>query len=196
MESIILASASPRRQNILKMLNIPFQVIIPDVDESDVDKSNLYKVPELLAVKKVKACFSIIPEERFVPWVLGADTLVLFNGKLFGKPESEQQAFDFLKELQGNTHDVITSVALYNGKTKEIATSTNITKVTFKSMSDEEINWYVKTGEWLGAAAGYRIQGVASCFINRIEGSMSCVVGLPISNLYDILTKQGYSILE
>lgn len=196
MESIILASASPRRQNILKMLNIPFQVIIPDVDESDVDKSNLTKVPELLAVKKVKACFEIIPEQRFVPWVLGADTLVLYDGKLFGKPKSEEQAFEFLKELQGNTHSVITSIALYCGKTSLITTSTNITKVTFKPMSDEEINWYVKTGEWLGAAAGYRIQGIASCFIEKIEGSMSCVVGLPISNLYDILKKQGYSILE
>ena len=196
MESIILASASPRRQNILKMLNIPFQVIIPDVDESDVDKSNLYKVPELLAVKKVKACFDIIPAQRFVPWVLGADTLVCYGGKLFGKPSSAEQSLSFLQELQGRTHDVITSIALYNGRTQSVSTTTNITKVTFKPMSDAELDWYVKTGEWLGAAAGYRIQGNASCFIERIEGSMSCVVGLPISNLYDILTKQGYSILE
>ena len=78
----------------------------------------------------------------------------------------------------------------------ELRSTTNVTKVKFKPMSDNEINWYIETGEWHGVAAGYRLQGLASCFIEEIQGSMSSVIGLPISNLYDMLNSQGYSILE
>lgn len=196
MESIILASASPRRQEILKMLNIPFQVIIPDVDESFDEKIDLFKVPEYLAVKKVNGCLAMLPKERIVPWVLGADTLVCYNQKLYGKPSSAQKAFEYLKELQGNQHFVISSIALYNGRSEKTVTATNVTKVKFKPMSDNEINWYIETEEWHGVAAGYRLQGLASCFIEEIQGSMSSVIGLPISNLYDMLNSQGYFILE
>ena len=85
---------------------------------------------------------------------------------------------------------------MYNGRSEKTVTATNVTKVKFKPMSDNEINWYIETGEWHGVAAGYRLQGLASCFIEEIQGSMSSVIGLPISNLYDMLNSQGYSILE
>ena len=115
---------------------------------------------------------------------------------LIGKPETHEQAVEFLTALQGTTHTVLTALVLYNGREKKTVSRLCKTKVTFASMTSEEIEWYVETGEWHGAAGGYRIQSLASCFISNIEGSYSGAVGLPIFELYDILKEQGYSILE
>lgn len=196
MEPIILASSSPRRQEILKMLKIPFRVIIPNIDETLMSAIELEQIPELLAREKVTAVIHSLPANQEIPYVLGADTVIIFNNEILGKPESQEQAFDYLKRLQGKTHTVVTALVLYKGKTKTTVSKINKTRVTFSPMTDEEIQWYVDTGEWHGAAGGYRIQSLASCFIQKLEGSYSCVIGLPISELYDILKEQGYSILE
>lgn len=196
MEPIILASSSPRRQDILKMLKIPFRVIIPNIDETLSSAIDVEQIPELLAQEKVSAVIHSLPAEQEIPWVLGADTVITFGDKILGKPENHEQAVEYLKMLQGNEHTVITAIVLYNGKQKTTKTKICKTKVTFANMSDEEIEWYAETGEWHGAAGGYRIQSLASCFIKKIEGSYSGAVGLPIYELYDILKEQGYSILE
>ena len=196
MEPIILASSSPRRQEILKMLKIPYQVIIPNIDETLTSAIELEQVPELLAREKVTAVIHSLPAGQEIPWVLGADTVIYFEGKILGKPQNNEQATEYLKMLSGKTHTVITAIVLYNGHTHETTSKINKTSVTFSQMTDEEIAWYVDTGEWHGAAGGYRIQSLASCFIKNIEGSYSCVIGLPISELYDILKEQGCSILE
>ena len=196
MEPIILASSSPRRQEILKSLRIPFRVIIPNIDETLSNVIEKEQIPELFAREKVSAIIHFLPSEQEIPWILGADTLIFFEDEVIGKPQSQEQAFEILKKLQGRTHTVETAIVLYNGKTKQTSSKINKTKVTFSPMSDEEIQWYVETGEWHGAAGGYRIQGMASCFVKSIEGSYSCVVGLPISELYDILKEQNYSLLE
>ena len=191
-----MASSSPRRQEILKMLRIPFQVIAPNLDESLYTTKNPLELPEVLAKAKVQAVVRTLPPKQVIPWVLGADTLVVMNQKIYGKPKDPGEALTFLKELQGQTHQVVTSLALYNGRTHVATMSTSIAKVTFAPMSDEEIEWYLDTGDWHGAAGGYRIQGLAACFVTKIEGTSSCVVGLPIFELYDRLKKQGYSILD
>ncbi len=196
MEPIILASSSPRRQEILKMLKIPFRVIIPNIDETLTTAIELEQIPELLAREKVTAVIHAQPAGQEIPWVLGADTLIIINDRILGKPQTHEMAVEYLKILQGNTHTVITSIVLYNGHTHETSTRVCKTKVTFAPMTDKEIEWYAETGEWHGAAGGYRIQSLASCFINKIEGSYSGAVGLPIFELYDILKEQGYSILE
>ena len=196
MEPIILASSSPRRQEILKMLKIPFRVIIPNIDETLTTAIELEQIPELLAREKVTAVIHAQPAGQEIPWVLGADTLIIFEDKILGKPQTHEMAVEYLKKLQGNTHTVITSIVLYNGHTHETTTRTCRTKVTFAQMSEQEIEWYAETGEWHGAAGGYRIQSLASCFIQKIEGSYSGAVGLPIFELYDILKEQGYSVLE
>ncbi len=196
MEPIILASSSPRRQEILKMLKIPFRVIIPNIDETLTTAIELEQIPELLAREKVTAVIHAQPSGQEIPWVLGADTLIIINDRILGKPQTHEMAVEYLKILQGNTHTVITSIVLYNGHTHETSTRVCKTKVTFAPMTDKEIEWYAETGEWHGAAGGYRIQSLASCFINKIEGSYSGAVGLPIFELYDILKEQGYSILE
>ena len=196
MEPIILASSSPRRQEILKMLKIPFRVIIPNIDETLTSTVDAEQVPELLAREKVTAVIHSLPAGQEIPWVLGADTLIIHNGKMIGKPQDHEQAIEFLKDLQGDCHTVITAIVLYNGHTHETTSKICKTQITFAPMTDQEIEWYVETGEWHGAAGGYRIQSLASCFISKIEGSYSGAVGLPIFELYDILKSQGYSILE
>ena len=196
MEPIILASSSPRRQEILKMLKIPFRVIIPNIDETLTTAIELEQIPELLAREKVTAVIHAQPAGQEIPWVLGADTLILFENKILGKPQTHEMAVEYLKKLQGNTHTVITSIVLYNGHTHETSTRTCKTQVSFANMTDQEIEWYAETGEWHGAAGGYRIQSLTSCFVKKIEGSYSGAVGLPIFELYDILKEQGYSILE
>ena len=196
MEPIILASSSPRRQEILKMLDIPFQVILPNIDETLTSSVDTEDIPELLAREKVSAVIHSLPSQQEIQWVLGADTVIVKNGRIFGKPQSGDEAAEFLKEFQGSTHTVITAVVLYNGKQKSTTSRVAKTKVTFAPMTDDEIQWYLESGEWHGAAGGYRIQSLASIFIEKIEGSQSCVTGLPIHELYDMLKEQNYSILN
>lgn len=195
MEPIILASSSPRRQEILKLLNIPFKVIIPNIDETISSAIEPEEIPEFLAREKVTAVIHSLPPQQEILWILGADTIILKEGKIFGKPDSRAQAEAFLREFSGKTHQVITSVVLYNGRKKIFVSKNAVTKVTFSELSDKEINWYLDTEEWHGAAGGYRIQSLASCFIKSIEGTQSCVTGLPIFELYDMFKEQGYSLL-
>lgn len=196
MEPIILASSSPRRQEILKLLNIPFKVVMPEIDESQPDDVTTEKLPEYLATRKVDAVARSMPAGSELPWILGADTFIELDGKIYGKPRDQEQAVQFLQELQGKTHRVLTGLALYNGTLHFVSTRTVISQVTFAPMTREEIDWYISTGDWHGAAGGYRIQGLASCFIKTITGTNSAVVGLPIFELYDMLKEQGYALIE
>ncbi len=192
MEPIILASASPRRQEILKKLNLPFTVYPSNFDEKIPSDMELEKVPEYFASQKVGAVAKIVSIEKESCWILGADTMVIFHNKAFGKPKSLEEARETLQTLQGKTHKVITAIALFNGNIQELSTRTSVNKVTFKEMTKEEINWYLNTYEWHDAAGAYKIQGLSSRFIKKIEGTESSIIGLPIFELYDILTEQNY----
>lgn len=196
MEPIILASSSPRRQDILKMLGIPFQVVLPNIDETLTAGVEAEDVPELLAREKVSAVIHSLPSQQEIQWILGADTVIVKDDVIYGKPQDADEAESFLKLFQGNSHYVVTALVLYNGRTKTTTSRVCKTKVTFAPLSDEEIQWYLETGEWHGAAGGYRIQSLASLFISKIEGSQSCVTGLPIYELYDMLKEQNYSVLN
>ena len=195
MKPVILASSSPRRQEILKLLNIPYQVKVADIEEDYPPGIPLEGVPEFLANRKVEAVARTYPAGHEIPWILGADTMILLDGKLYGKPADNEEAARLMQSLQDKTHQVITGLSLFNGDLMYSASRTVVTSVTFAPMTQEEISWYVETGDWHGAAGGYRIQGLASCFIRKIEGTSSNVVGLPIFELYDMLKEQGYSIL-
>ena len=196
MEPIILASSSPRRQDILKMLGIPFQVVLPNIDETLTAGVEAEDVPELLAREKVSAVIHSLPSQQEIQWILGADTVIVKDDVIYGKPQDSDEAESFLKLFQGSSHYVVTALVLYNGRTKTTTSRVCKTKVTFAPLSDEEIQWYLETGEWHGAAGGYRIQSLASLFISKIEGSQSCVTGLPIYELYDMLKEQNYSVLN
>ncbi len=192
MQPIILASSSPRRQEILNLLKIPFKVMMPTCTEEYPEDLELEKVPEFIATRKINSVIRSLPAAQEFLWVLGADTAIISGKKIYGKPKTKEEAFKMLKSLQGKTHKVVTGMALFNGTLHFVSNRTAITKVTFNNMTDEEINWYLNTDEWHGAAGGYRIQGLASCFISKIEGTNSNVVGLPIFELYDMLKEHNY----
>ncbi|MGI5057898.1 Maf family protein [Treponema pectinovorum] len=196
MEPIILASSSPRRQEILKLLNIPFRVVLPTFKEEYPVDMQIESIPEFLATRKVDSVARSAPQGTEYPWILGADTIIVHENKILGKPKDQQEAVNYIESLQGKTHKVITGLALFNSELHYVSNRTAITEVTFNEMASEEIDWYIETGEWHGVAGGYRIQGIASCFIKKIEGTNSAVMGLPIFELYDMLREQNYSILE
>ncbi|MBP5696207.1 MAG: septum formation protein Maf [Treponema sp.] len=196
MYPIILASSSPRRQEILKLMNIPFVVNPANIEESYPSDMKCEKVAEYLAVKKVKAVMDSGSSEMESTWILGADTIIILDGKIYGQPKSQDEAYSFLQEFQGKVHKVMTGIALYNPESKKIVSKLCTSKVTFAQMSSEEIEWYLSTGEWHGAAGGYRIQGLASCFIKTISGTETAVMGLPMFDLYDILKSQNYSFIS
>lgn len=191
MEPIILASASLRRQEILKQLGFPFTVMTPKIDETIPDGMDIGEGVADIARRKVGYVLSVI-NDRYLPWVLGADTLIFNQGAVIGKPSSREEAEAIISSLQGREHSVFTGLAIYSGRTKEVQSSSNETKVRFRPLSKEEIEWYLDSGEWQGVAGGYRIQSLASLFIDRIEGQFHSVVGLPISDLYGILRLAGY----
>ena len=195
MEPIILAS-SPRRQQILKSLGIPYIVHPADIDETVPKGMKVDDAPEYIAARKVDAVVRKLSTEQEIGWVLAADTVVVYKNRIYGKPKDMDEAREFLKTLSGNTHKVITGVALYNGAVHYMSTRTSINKVTFAEMSDEDIEWYLSTSEWHGAAGGYRIQENGSCFIKKIEGTESSIMGLPIFELCDILREQNYRLFK
>ncbi|HHU36656.1 MAG TPA: septum formation protein Maf [Treponema sp.] len=191
MQPIILASTSQRRQEILRSLAIPFTVMAPTFEEPKVSSGNPAEITELNSMKKVESIIRMDLDLN-VPWVLGADTLIVQNGVLFGKPSNREEARDMIKSFSNQTHSVVTSISLFASTTNFITSKTCETKVSFVALDDEEIETYLDTSEWQGVAGGYRIQGRAGCYINHIEGSWSGIVGLPIHDLYAILREHGY----
>lgn len=190
METLICASKSVYRQNVLKSLQIPFQAVAADIDESVFDSLEPEERPLKLAQKKVEQILSVNDFNN--NYILGADTLIVHKGKALGKPQNTEDAKQYLKALSGSIHHVISALCLYNPHTAKTATRVCNTAVTFAALSKTEIDSYIATGEWIGAAGAYRIQGRAEIFIKKIEGSYSCVAGLPIFELYDILKEQKY----
>lgn len=196
MEPIILASSSPRRQEILKSINVPFKTMFPEVEEVLPNDINPHDAPEFFACQKVKAVTKMFPQEQTLPWILGADTAIILDDKLYGKPQTKEEAESFIRSFSGRTHTVVTALALFNGKLNFLDTKVSSNSVTFKTLSDQEIEWYLNTFEWHGVAGGYRIQGLAQLFITDIKGSFSSIMGLPISDFYEIMTTHDYSFLE
>lgn len=189
MESIILASSSPRRKELLKQINIPFESIAPGINEN-IGKNSPEQLVSALAQQKVEAVLDKTP--AFVSkLILGADTIVYHKGRILGKPIDIMEAREYLAQLAGDTHQVITGLALYSPK-NGIDIKVSFSKVTFCTMAPDEIDWYLSTREWEGAAGGYRIQERGGLFVIRITGSCSNVVGLPIHTLYGMLRAAKY----
>ena len=191
MEPIILASASPRRQEYLKLLGLPFSCMPSSIDE-DIDE---YASPEAaaedLARKKVINVLEKLKNEPPL-WVLGADTIVTLDGTIYGKPRDREDARAMIAALEGRKHRVITALALYKGSTKTMDYRQAESTVFFAPMAKNEIEWYLNSNEWQDAAGAYKIQGLASCFISEIHGSFSSIVGLPLRDFYAILKDNGY----
>lgn len=174
---VILASQSPRRLELLKLITTDFTVAPSDIDEvlpSDIPTDS---GPEYLAAKKAGA----IAKSHSDSLVIGADTSVILNGTVLGKPTDEQEAIQMLHALSGRTHKVITGCALFY-KGRHLSFS-EVTEVEFLPLTDTEINRYIASGEHSDKAGAYGIQGGASLFVKGIRGDYFNVVGLPVSRL-------------
>lgn len=185
--TVILASASQRRCDLMKMMGIDFLVRPSDADE-DVLADSPEDMVKKLALKKARHVFAQC-EDRENTAVVGADTIVVLNGDIIGKPKDEQQAFETLKRLSGQTHIVYTGVAVLRGEL-EIC-DFDAAHVTFSTPTDEELLRYIATGEPMDKAGSYGLQGRFSVFVPRICGSYFTVVGLPVHLLYNQLKRVG-----
>ncbi|MDR0690462.1 MAG: Maf family protein [Spirochaetaceae bacterium] len=192
MEPIILASGSLRRQEYFRLLGLPFNIIPSLIDEDIPGKMSPRECAENFAIRKVNKIITLL-QKRPPPWICGADTIISVDKEIFGKPQDRDDARRMLTRLQGKSHEVITAVALFKGKDKTIDCRSVKSTVTFASLSEQEITWYLDTGEWQGTAGAYKIQGLAGCFISGIQGSYSAIVGLPIHEFYVMLKENGYS---
>ena len=188
---LILASASPRRQELLQQIGCDFRVFVSHVEELSESGVSPEKMATLVvkeAVKRRKAEDVASRDTTGLP-VLGADTLVAVDATILGKPKDEEDAARMLRLLSGRRHFVYTGVALvYHGATY---TSVVQTAVWMDKMSDEEISAYIATGEPMDKAGAYAVQGIAAKFIPKIEGSFSNVVGLPLHEVKNLARKAG-----
>ncbi len=188
---IVLGSQSPRRQEILSFFQKPFSVCSSGFDESTVVfEGSPTTYVETQAKEKAQALKDYSKESI----VLTADTTVFFNKKIFQKPQDEQEAFLFLKELSGQTHEVYTGICvLYKGK---LHLSTEMTKVTFHPTTDLQIHQYIHKIDTLDKAGGYAIQGPGSLIVSKIEGCYYNVMGLPVNTLCKLLKQVGVNLWE
>lgn len=194
MANLLLASASPRRKELLTQIGISYESASMDINET-VKQGELPKNYVLrLAKEKAQAGIALYPDKV----VLAADTTVVVDGVILGKPDSKEEAFNMLKHLSGTVHDVLTGVAIarqVNGKLIVNAECV-MTKVTFSRLSDYQIEQYIKTKEPMGKAGAYGIQGKAALFVEYIEGSYSNVVGLPLAETGKLLEASGISLWQ
>lgn len=184
---IILSSNSPRRKELLKNLKIPFQVIVKNnIDESLPDEIKKEDAAKFLAIKKASFYDEEIRHNDTI--LITADTIVLTDNKILGKPSGHKEAFDMLRSLSGRNHKVITGIAITSSE-KQVAFDVKTT-VYFKELTDEEINYYITNFSPFDKAGAYGIQEwIGMIGINRIEGSYFNVVGLPVQKLYSELIK-------
>jgi septum formation protein len=191
MDPIILASGSLRRQEYFRLMGLPFTIMPAKLDERPREGQAPREYSQEMAVRKINTIAEQL-RGRIPRWICGADTVIAVDGKIFGKPSDRSDAKSMIERLSGREHDVITSIALYNGKTQNIDCRTVESAVTFAELSESEIEWYLNTGEWQGVAGSYKIQGLGGCFISSIRGSFSAIVGLPMHEFYSMLIDNGY----
>lgn len=185
-KKIILASASPRRHELLREMGVPYEVLVTDADESAIGKP--VERVRILAERKARAAAKLLTEGI----VIGADTLVSVDDRALGKPEDEEDAKFMIMSLSGRTHQVYTGVCLYDVAEKKVLVGADCSDVTFKRLSRQQINDYMASGEWEGKAGSYAIQGLGSALVEKYEGSLSNIIGLPVEMLGEMLEKMGW----
>jgi len=184
---IILASKSPRRRYLLEQAGLSFSVVPSDIDETRVPISSPETYVRILSELKADNVSERYPEK----WVIGADTIVLKNGAVLGKPASMDEARSMLKQLSGQTHQVLTGYAICCKAKNRKFSETIKTDVLFKQLTDEEIEWYIHTKEPFDKAGSYAIQGLGTFIVKSIRGSYTNVVGLPVCEVIEFLIKEG-----
>lgn len=186
---LILGSQSPRRKEVLSYFNIPFMQVSPDYDEDAIPfEGDPIQYVQILSKGKADSLVPRFPEGM----IITADTIVYREGKIFGKPIDENQAYEFLHELQGNWHSVFTGMTLhYKGK---VFQEVEETKVLFNQLTEEQMRNYHRDLHFVDKAGGYMIQGAGSLIVKRIEGCYYNVVGFPVNALYAVLRLAGIDL--
>lgn len=187
---ITLASASPRRRELLDQILVSYEVLPVDIDESLQPGETAGQYVKRLALQKAQAGFQQISHRP----ALGSDTAVVMGERILGKPTDQQMAFDMLSILSGKTHQVVTAVAICNSEVEYCVLSTS--EVKFTELSSQQIDDYLTTGEFMDKAGAYGIQGVAAQFIKNINGSYSGIMGLPLFETAELLKMTGIQILS
>jgi septum formation protein len=188
---LILASASPRRAEILTAAGIPFEIRASKIDESRLPGESPENMVERLARAKAETvALELLPSDSTI--ILGADTVVVANDEILGKPGNAATARNMLLKLRGREHLVITGFALLRPQDNQIRVGHETTRVWFSNMTNDEVDAYVATHEPLDKAGAYAIQGIAGRYIQRIEGCYFNVVGLPIARVSQTLTDLGW----
>lgn len=190
---IILASASPRRRELLQQIGVSTTVQAVDIDESQKPGEPVLNYVQRLAMEKAQSGFTRIKNQEKLP-VLGADTIVVVDGIVLGKPESRQHAKKMLQQLSGRKHTVLTSLAIVTED--EAISETSSSEVQFRELTEQEIDCYLATGEADDKAGAYAIQGIAAQFIKNINGSFSGVMGLPLYETAQLLEQCGVRPLD
>jgi len=188
--AIILASASPRRQELLKQVGCDFTVIISDIIEDNNQNLDPGQLAMSLASEKA---FSVSSKVNRDDVVIGADTIVVLDGQVYGKPMDKKDAKQILMKLSGKEHQVITGIAIT--RAEEIWTDYVSTTVRIASITDQQIDNYIATGEPMDKAGAYAIQGIGALIVEEIKGCYTNVVGLPLNRLSDLLKKAGVNLL-
>jgi septum formation protein len=188
MQHLVLASSSPRRKELLKNLHLTFEISSSEVDESFNPELMPEEIVTDLANRKAKVVAQQYPES----FVIGADTIVVANNRILGKPQTESEAAEMLSMLSGKTHAVYTGVSIIQGNTQR--SFFEKTEVTFWELTQDEINAYIKSGEPFDKAGGYGIQGFGSMLVKQISGDYFAVVGLPVSRTVRELRLAGYHL--
>jgi len=223
---LILASSSPRRQELIQMLGLPVMIMPSDADETVEPDWTPGQIVERLSLRKAEAVRSKAAERQGI--VVGSDTIVVLDGQVLGKPRNADEAVEMLSSLSGREHRVFSGVALVDAAAgepsdkagdydttmhlgdigqyriqsespdgrPEIMVGHTVSKVTFRPMSDEEIWAYVKTGDPLDKAGAYGVQGIGSVFIEKIEGDFYSIMGLPLNLLYQMLLRFGIRLFH
>ena len=190
---LVLASGSPRRRELLEGLGVEFAIRAADIDESPQPGESPERYVERLARDKAKAVGTNAGDDAEREVVLAADTIVVLDGQLLGKPRDARDARDMLERLSAREHDVLTGVAVLAASGRQ-RLGIERTRVRFAPLSAAEIDWYVDSSEPLDKAGAYAIQGLGALFVEAVSGNYSNVVGLPLPLTYRLLREAGFSL--
>ncbi|MFD0588298.1 Maf family protein [Paenibacillus sp. GCM10027627] len=196
---LVLASSSPRRKELVASLDLslPVYILSTDADETILEHWSPQQAVEELSVRKAQAALDMLPKESSGgDLIIAADTIVVLDGEILGKPQHEQEAIETLAKLSGRQHDVYTGVAVLLADSGKMSVSHRHTKVWMKELGLSKIKRYVETGEPLDKAGSYGIQGIGATLVDKIEGCYYSVMGLPVSLLSDMLEQYGVRVLE
>lgn len=190
---IYLASASPRRRELLEQIGVKYQLLVVEVDETPQKSESPEDYVSRLALEKARAGWQQLETNHKKP-VLGADTVVVINNEILGKPENQEHAVRMLQTLSGQTHQVLSGIALVAENQQKVSINTSL--VTFRDLSKDECEAYWHTGEPVDKAGSYAIQGRAAMFISDLSGSYSGVMGLPLYETAELLQNAGVNLLK